>query len=378
MKSLAKRFGLIGLALGIAAGVRLIAQRNTNARRGLGTHLQLNRINQALDHALEKARQAGPHPLPPGHRYVLFSDHHKGAGDGADDFRPCKATYLHALAEYDQRGYSLIILGDAEELWENRIAQVFAAHSDVFESERRFYPDRYFRVIGNHDDSWESEATVRHYLDPYFPGIKIYPSLLFHYQSGPHTSGELYLAHGHQGTLDSDTFRFLPPLLLPIYRVIQILTGIGRTSPSQDECLRGAHDTQMYHWASTQGKLILIAGHTHRPVWSSRTHLEKLLWQYTSLIQLKPEQRPTDYAEQLNYLKAEIEEREAKFPPCNDTIKTRPSYFNTGCCRFEDGDITGIELEDGELRLVKWGKKEAQFQRVELERAPLEEIFALL
>jgi hypothetical protein len=31
-----------------------------------------------------------------------------------------------------------------------------------------------------------------------------------------------------------------------------------------------------------------------------------------------------------------------------------PCYFNTGCCSFGDGDITGIEIADGEIRLVRW------------------------
>jgi hypothetical protein len=31
-----------------------------------------------------------------------------------------------------------------------------------------------------------------------------------------------------------------------------------------------------------------------------------------------------------------------------------PCYFNTGCCSFPDGDITGLEIADGEIRLVRW------------------------
>jgi hypothetical protein len=31
-----------------------------------------------------------------------------------------------------------------------------------------------------------------------------------------------------------------------------------------------------------------------------------------------------------------------------------PCYFNTGCCSFGDGDITGLEISDGEIRLVRW------------------------
>ena len=57
-------------------------------------------------------------------------------------------------------------------------------------------------------------------------------------------------------------------------------------------------------------------------------------------------------------------------------------YFNTGCCRFDDGDITGLELEDGRLRLVKWtgrhAVREVPLTRVVLEEGALESFFAAL
>ena len=31
-----------------------------------------------------------------------------------------------------------------------------------------------------------------------------------------------------------------------------------------------------------------------------------------------------------------------------------PCYFNTGCCSFGDGDVTGLEIGDGEIRLIRW------------------------
>jgi hypothetical protein len=78
------------------------------------------------------------------------------------------------------------------------------------------------------------------------------------------------MVHGHQGTLDADVFDFLPPQLLPLYRDFQNITNLGHTSPSRDDCLRGLQDTFLYRWASAQKDLILIAGHTHRPVWTSQ------------------------------------------------------------------------------------------------------------
>ena len=31
-----------------------------------------------------------------------------------------------------------------------------------------------------------------------------------------------------------------------------------------------------------------------------------------------------------------------------------PCYFNTGCCSFPDGDVTGLEIAEGKIRLVRW------------------------
>jgi hypothetical protein len=36
-----------------------------------------------------------------------------------------------------------------------------------------------------------------------------------------------------------------------------------------------------------------------------------------------------------------------------------PCYFNTGCCSYGDGDVTGIEISGGRIRLVRWLDDEA-------------------
>ena len=37
-------------------------------------------------------------------------------------------------------------------------------------------------------------------------------------------------------------------------------------SPARDFLLRYAHESAMYAWSYEQQKVVLIAGHTHRPV----------------------------------------------------------------------------------------------------------------
>lgn len=369
-----RKRGFPSFLAGVAVGAGLVLLQRELFGKDPETHPTQKRINRAFDRALLEARRKGAIPLPDAHRYVIFSDHHRGARNKADDFRQCEQTYLRALDYYESNGYTLIILGDSEELWEEAIPDVIEAYKNVIQSEARFYPDRYLRVHGNHDDPWEDPRLVQQYLHPYFPGLTIHHSLLFEFQDG----NELFLAHGHQGTLDSDVLAFLPPLLLPFYRQLQILTGIGRTSPSRDACLRGRHDTQMYRWASKQANLLLIAGHTHRPVFNSLTHLEKLNQELQHLLQSPYEARDDAYERQVQELKATIIEKEGKYPPCEDIIKTKPSYFNTGCCRFKDGDITGIELVDGSLRLIKWGIQADQAERTLFEQARLSDVFAMI
>jgi hypothetical protein len=49
----------------------------------------------------------------------------------------------------------------------------------------------------------------------------------------------------------------------------------------------------------------------------------------------------------------------------------KPTYFNSGCCCFNDGDITGIEIENGYLRLIKWSAKGNVSKRQVLEEEKL-------
>jgi len=55
----------------------------------------------------------------PDSRFVLFSDAHRGDGSGADDFAANSLIFKCALDHYLAQGFTLIELGDGEELWEN-------------------------------------------------------------------------------------------------------------------------------------------------------------------------------------------------------------------------------------------------------------------
>jgi UDP-2,3-diacylglucosamine pyrophosphatase LpxH len=295
-----------------------------------------------------------PLDLQAPHKFIVLSDLHKGAGDRADEFRNCAAAYRTALQYYLEQGFTLILLGDVEELWEQSFRTVESAYRDILLLEGSFPAGRYYRLWGNHDNEWMRERSVTKKLRPYMPTTAVYEAIRFEVNDEGKEIGRLLMLHGHQGTFASDKLHWLGPLGLRFYRWLQRIFGIGGNTPAKDACLRDAHETQMYEWAIQQAKLILLTGHTHRPVWSSRTHLQKLEWE---LAALKAWPMTAVHPPLIAKKEAEIAERIAKSPPCNETIKITPAYFNSGCCSFDDGDMTGIELEDGVLRLVKWARE---------------------
>jgi predicted phosphodiesterase len=335
-----------------------------------------NKIHKALEKNLKKARVYASMHLDPDKRFVIFSDHHKGARTGADDFERCESNYLNALEYYDEKLYTLVVLGDVEELWEEDIEDILRSYPKVFERESAFHAqNRYIRVYGNHDDFWHYPENTADHLEGDFPGLKPVDGLVLKFEREGIELGEILLVHGNQGVFDlglvSDISRFFVRIF---WRAFQIITGKGRTTPSEDACLRGLHDTWMYEWAATQKSLILVAGHTHRPVWSSMTHLEQLRDQLYRLQAESP--RPPNFLTLFEQLQADIDKKTAAHPPCNDSVKTCPCYFNSGCCSYEDGDITGIELEGDWIRLVKWDK--ATGIKTILQEGLLTDIFALL
>ena len=408
-------------------------------------------VHAGLSGALKRARSACPLELKDEHSYIIFSDHHRGTREGNDDFQYCEDTYGRALDYYLGQNYSLIILGDGEECLEDHPGDILDAYSGIFDLEAEFHnAGRYIRISGNHDAIWESEAMVRQYLHGKFPGMKVHEGVVFTYPFANKQSGQLFLVHGHQGTLDSTLLKPLSgPFLHNVYRPYQQITGGGRTTPATSVALRAAHDTQIYRWARKQRDLIVIAGHTHRPVWGSRTHLEKLLGQLPELLDrssdsdlltrfrileekarrlilsseeqgdnpqaidepnlwteikkeaedlnrsLEPDRSTAKLSqlvgdwglptksnqipwEQVKSKIKEIKEREYKYPSGGDSIKTEPCYFNTGCCRFRDGDITGIELAKGKIRLVRWGKGVDDSEKRILEETNLDSVFRVL
>ena len=49
-------------------------------------------------------------------KFIIFSDMHKGARNGADDFSVSERAYITALEYYNRAGFVFIEVGDSKEL----------------------------------------------------------------------------------------------------------------------------------------------------------------------------------------------------------------------------------------------------------------------
>ncbi len=267
-------------------------------------------------------------------RFVFFSDCHRGDNSKVDAFAANEALYLNVLQHYYQRGFSYIEVGDGDELWKNvRFSQILHAHRRTFDLLHQFdTTGRLHIVLGNHDISGHQ----RHCLDK--DGIIAEESLILrHVQTGQ----SLFIVHGHQADFKSDELYAVSRLMVRhIWRRLQLLGFSNllnylkdprRHLDSHTDIEFPAWISQLFHakksierriisWIEANRQTV-ICGHTHRPMCAG-------------------------YG--------------------------KPPYFNTGSCVIP-GTLTGLELQDGALTLVKWsahpGAKPGQ--AIAVKRTPL-------
>ncbi len=210
----------------------------------------------------------------------------------------------------------------------------------TFAAEAAFQPNNYFKTFGNHDIFWKNKWDAERHLKKYFAmPLPVYEGIILK-TSINNNAFTIFCTHGHQGDKMSDNNAFSTWIVAHIWAPVQRYLRININTPSKDDRLRNKHNKLMHHWSSNRKNMILITGHTHQPVFASG----------------KYSTHP-----------ANVIERQAN-------EKLQPAYFNTGCCCFNDGDITGIEIEGGYIRLVKWQEDNYVSSRKILEELTLEEL----
>ena len=246
-------------------------------------------------------------------KFIIFSDCHRGDNSFADDFANNRNIYFHALQHYYNEGFTYCELGDGDELWENTdFKSIHEAHKNVFDLMQLFYSEkRLYRLVGNHDMVYIKPRYVEKHLftyfdkvtnqdEPLFPGITFSEGLILEHEE---RKQEIFMMHGHQADwMNYRGWKFNRFMVRALWRQLQVF-GIGDpTSPAKNfrELIKVEKRTKK--WIINNKNLFTITGHTHRP----------------------------------------------RFPEPGDI-----AFFNDGSC-VHPRSITGLEIEDGNISLIKW------------------------
>ena len=245
-------------------------------------------------------------------RLIFFSDCHRGDNSWADNFSKNQSVYFSALEYYLNEGFTYFELGDGDELYENiHFSDIRYAQSHIFWRLRSFYlAGQLHMLYGNHDkeraDPKIVQKTLFSYIDDrtgkkeaLFDGIQLHEGLILkHTPSG----GKIFLAHGYQGDIWNDQLwkvtRWLARL---VWRPLQLVGVDDPASPAKNFKKRQALERAIVAWIKEKNQPVIF-GHTHRPC----------------------------------------------FAAAGD-----PPYFNDGSC-VHPRCITGIEIDRGEIQLIKW------------------------
>jgi UDP-2,3-diacylglucosamine pyrophosphatase LpxH len=254
-------------------------------------------------------------PFDDSSRIILMSDCHRGDGSWADDFSKNQNLYFAALSHYYDENYTYIELGDGDELWENKkLSDIMREHSDAFWLLSQFIKEgRFYSLFGNHDIVKRSngfnkrkayrnvDEDVKEYL-PFFENIKHHEGLVLRHMV---TGGKIFLVHGHQADyLNDRLWRVSSFLVKHLWRPLELLGVNDPTSAAKNYEKKVAVEKKLIEWVQRENQM-LIAGHTHRPI----------------------------------------------LPEIGET-----PYFNDGSC-VHPRCITGIEIADANIMLVKWSVK---------------------
>ncbi|MFD0965141.1 serine/threonine protein phosphatase [Pseudofulvibacter geojedonensis] len=246
-------------------------------------------------------------------KFILFSDCHRGDNSFADDFARNRNIYFHALSHYFENGYQYCELGDGDELWENiSFKSIFEAHKNIFLLLKKFHLEKRLHLIwGNHDMVYKNPKYVTRHLSNYFDPKTGKDTTLFlglQYEEAiilrnSETCQELFLTHGHQADWWNYLFwkwsRFFVRFL---WKPLQVMGISDPTSPAKNYKELIKIERKIKKWIHENKNIITIVGHTHRP----------------------------------------------RFPEPKEI-----PFFNDGSC-VHPRSITGIEIKNCEISLIKW------------------------
>ncbi len=264
--------------------------------------------NSRLSKAFKNAKKLR---LDKNSKYILFSDCHRGDNSFADDFARNRKIFNYAISQYLTKGFTYIELGDGDELWENTFSSIFNANKDTFLLLKKFYDtNRLHFIWGNHDMDYKNPKHIKKNLTQYYetvtetyqefmPNASFSESIILENETG----NSIFLLHGHQADwFNYSCWKISRFLVRYLWKPLQIIGIKDPTSPAQNFKELIKVEKHIEKWIKNHKNQVLITGHTHRPRFP------------------QPEELP---------------------------------YFNDGSC-VHPRCITGIEIENYEISLIKW------------------------
>ena len=281
-----------------------------------------------LDRAYKNAKII---PFDDNSKFILFSDCHRGDNSFADEFANNRNIYFHALKHYHNQGFTYCELGDGDELWENlNFEMIFRAHKNIYELLTLFYNENKLEMIwGNHDMVYRDPKYVLKHLSTYFdqktdqktplfPGIKYQEAIILKHKK---TEQEVFMLHGHQADfMNYVAWKINRFLVRILWKPLQVMGISDPTSPAKNYKETIRIERRIKKWIANNKNLLTIIGHTHRP----------------------------------------------RFPEAGEL-----ALFNDGSC-VHPRSITGIEIQNGTITLIKWQISTSEDGTLKIIRVPLE------
>lgn len=249
-------------------------------------------------------------------KIVLMSDVHRGDGGSSDSLIGNKNIYLSALRYYYKEDYTLIEIGDGDELWKNKnFIDIGYIYKEVFRMLNRFNTkNKLYMLYGNHDKKKNSKKFIEKQkklfkkIDKDFGkdclnlinNIEFLEALSLKYI---HNGKEIFLAHGHQLDFMNDELELVSRFLVRyLWRFLEGVAGFKEPISSAKNYKKGSKVDKKLNDFANKNKKMIICGHTHN----------------------------------------------VKFPEVGKGL-----YFNDGCC-VNPGIITSLEINNGLITLIKW------------------------
>jgi hypothetical protein len=282
-------------------------------------------------------------------RYVIAADLRMGDGGKHDDFsRSMRALYKILGNWYLRNGYTLVLNGDIENLQAYWIKDIFAAWPKMYALFDAFAEKGLLRkVVG------ERDLTLLK--------LRSYPYETLHGLRLESQQGSILITHGHQASR---------PYLGRDYMSDYIQSWIRssrrfKEHAANSDC-KGSHkvEQRLYKAAARIG-MVLIEGHTRRPLFESITNRDAVRIELEKLLREgDPHNGENTINALIDYCRKEARLRSqsgSRLPTAGPGIEHEgigyPNLFCSGRVAGNRG-IRLLEIDDGHIRFVRWSKND--------------------